>query len=90
MITPEELIDLCGITREELAAIAEHEHLPEVAAAALADYLMHLPRGPAMVRSMIRDDLRDAIRRGDKVRARELLLALNHFVTEHPECRDLG
>ena len=34
MITLEDCIGMCGLTEEEVLAIAEHEHLPEVAAAA--------------------------------------------------------
>ena len=32
MITLEDCIGMCGLTEEEVLAIAEHEHLPEVAA----------------------------------------------------------
>jgi hypothetical protein len=39
MITLEDCIGLCGLTEEEVLAIAEHEHLPEIAATALAQYL---------------------------------------------------
>lgn len=87
MISIQDCIDMCGLTREEIDAIAEHEHIPEIAAAALADYLMHLRRGPEQVREMIRDDIREAVNRGDARHARELLTALHHFLTEHPEGR---
>lgn len=40
MITLEDCIGLCGLTETEVLAIAEHEHLPEIAAAALAQYLL--------------------------------------------------
>ena len=36
MITLEDCVGLCGLTEEEVLAIAEHEHLPEIAATALA------------------------------------------------------
>jgi hypothetical protein len=39
-------------------AIAEHEHLPEIAATALADYLSHQAHGPEKIRDMIVDDIR--------------------------------
>ena len=42
MITLEDCIGLCGLTEEEVLAIAEHEHLPEIAATALAEYLLSL------------------------------------------------
>jgi hypothetical protein len=40
MITLEDCIGFCGLTEEEVLAIAEHEHLPEIAATALAQYLL--------------------------------------------------
>ncbi|GMG82351.1 hypothetical protein LNKW23_15640 [Paralimibaculum aggregatum] len=90
MLTLTECIEMCDLTREEVDAIAEHEHLPEVAAAALADYLMHLPDGPHQVRDMIRDDVRAALARGDHGHAAELVAALRHFVGEHPELRGMA
>jgi hypothetical protein len=36
MIKLEDCIGLCGLTEEEVLAIAEHEQLPEIAATALA------------------------------------------------------
>ncbi len=46
MINLEDILDMCPLTREEIAAVGEHEHVEGVAAAVLADYLMHLPKGP--------------------------------------------
>ena len=89
MIALEDCMAMCGLTQEEIDAIAEHEHIPEIAAAALADYLMHKQRGPAMVRDMIRDDIRHAIRVGNAQHARQLIHALNHFLKEHPEAAAL-
>ncbi len=34
MISIEDCIAMCGLTREEVDAIAEHEHIEEIAAAA--------------------------------------------------------
>jgi hypothetical protein len=39
-------------------AIAEHEHLPEIAATALAAYLLSQERGSEKVLDMIVDDVR--------------------------------
>jgi len=30
MITLEDCIEFCGLTKEEVLAIAEHEHVPEI------------------------------------------------------------
>jgi hypothetical protein len=86
MITPEEIIDMTDLTPDEIAAVAEHEHVSEIcAAAALADYLMHKLDGPQTIRRMIREDMRDALRAGNSAHARELYATLRHFVATHPE-----
>ncbi len=85
MISIEDIIGMTGLTREEVDAIAEHEHIPEVAAAALGDYLMHQDKGPDAIISMIRDDLRAAMARGDRAHAKELLMALKHFIRTNRE-----
>jgi DNA repair protein RadC len=85
MITLEDCIGLCGLTEEEVLAIAEHEHLPEVAATALAQYLLSHEHGSEKVRDMIIDDFRQAQRSGDKKHVLTLLHVLHHFLKTHPE-----
>lgn len=86
MITPEEVIDMTDLTAEEVAAVAEHEHLSEIcAAAALADWLMHQQDGARTIRRMIREDLRAALKAGKLAHAHELHATLRHFVATHPE-----
>ena len=88
MITLEDCIGLCGLTEEEVLAIAEHEHLPEIAATALAEYLLSLEHGSEKVRDMIVDDIRQAqLNRADKERVLTLLHVLHHFLRTHPEAR---
>ena len=58
MITLEDCISLCGLTEEQVLAIAEHEHLPEIAATALAQYLLHQQHGTEKIRDMIVDGKR--------------------------------
>ena len=85
MINLEDCIAMCGLNEAEVMAVAEHEHIPEVAAAALASYLLNQAHGREQIRDIIRDDIRNALRRGDQCHAVELLMALRHFLTEHPE-----
>jgi hypothetical protein len=86
MITLEDCIAFCGLTEEEVLALAEHEHVPEIVAAALASQLMKQRHGPEKVRTMIVEDIRAALQRGDKRHAQELFAALRHFLREHPDC----
>ena len=87
MITLEDCIGLCGLTEEQVLAIAEHEHLPEIAATALAQYMLNLEHGAEKIRDMIMDDIRTAQQRGDQPHILTLLHVLHHFLTTHPEAR---
>ena len=85
MITLEDCIGLCGLTEEEVLAIAEHEHLREIAATALAQYLLSLEHGSEKVRDMIVDDIRQAqLNGGDKEHVLTLLHVLHHFLSVCP------
>lgn len=84
VVTLEDCIAFCGLAEAEVLAIAEHEHIPEMAAAALAECLLADAHGPERIAAMIRDDIRAALARDDHRHARELLAALSHFLSEHP------
>jgi len=85
MITLEDCIAFCGLTEEEVLALAEHEHVPEMVATGLANQLMKQRHGPEKVRAIIVEDIRAALDRGDRRHAQELLAALRHFLGAHPD-----
>ena len=39
---------------------------------------------------MLRDDIRAALARNDRAHARELFMALRHFLSTHPEANGIG
>lgn len=86
MLSLEDCIALCGLTEEEVLAIAEHEHIPEIAAIELGNYLVRSLDGELCIKSMICDDIAAAVERGDRLRALTLKLVLRNFVVEHPRC----
>lgn len=88
MITLEDCYGMCGLDPEEVAAISEHEHLPEIEAAALASYLLHRAGGAREIRRMLIEDVRDALHHGNVGHACELLGAFRHFLQQHPEARE--
>ncbi len=90
MICLVDCIAMCGLNEEEVLAIAEHEHLPEIAAAALAQYLLNHAHGAETIRYMIIDDVRAAQARGDRAHVQMLLHVLHHFLKGHPEARPDG
>jgi hypothetical protein len=77
---------LCDLSEEEVLAIAEHEHIPELAAVELGNYLVHTPEGERCIKAMIRDDIEAAIGRGDHRHAAALRLVLRNFVLDHLRC----
>lgn len=85
MITLEDCLGLCGLSEQEVLAIAEHEHIPEIAATEMAEYLLLADHGPSRICAMIVDDIRESQRRGDGGHVRTLLHVLHHFLRRYPE-----
>lgn len=90
VITLQDCVALCGLSEAEVLAIAEHEHIPEIAAAAVGAYLLHQEHGVERIRDMLRDDIRAALARNDRAHARELFMALRQFLSTHPEANGIG
>lgn len=88
MLSLEDCIGLCGLSEEEVLAIAEHERIPEIAAAELGNYLVQTPEGEMRIKSIIRDDIAHARRRADRNHELALKLLLRDFVLQHPHCEE--
>lgn len=85
MLTYQECLELSELSADEIDAIAQHEHVPEIVAAELGNYLIHLADGTPRLRAIILDDIAEAQRCGDQQRALHLRLVLRHFVATHPD-----
>jgi hypothetical protein len=85
MLTWVDCLSLADLTAEEVRAIAEHEHIPEMAAVELGVWLCQDVNGVRHVKSMILEDLERAVERGDFAHAAKLKLALKHFCDTHPD-----
>lgn len=86
MISLEDCVELCGLTEDEVRAIAQHEHLPEIVAAELGNYLVSTPEGELCIKSMILDDIGNAAAAGNRARELALKLVLRRFIVQHPCC----
>ena len=84
-VTLKDCIALSELTDEEIDAIAEHEHIPEIVAAELGNYLIHTPDGVPVLRRMIVDDIAEARKKGDVKKLCRLMHVLRHFIETHPE-----
>lgn len=84
MLTIQDCIALSELTEEEILAITEHEHIPEMLAVELGNYLVRTEDGEVRVGRMIRDDIEHARRVGNYARAAKLRLCLKHYLERHP------
>ena len=78
-------LSLSDLTADEIRAIADHEHLSQMAALELGHWLVHRPDGTRVLKRLILEELEAAAARGDFKRAAELRLTIRHFCDTHPE-----
>lgn len=88
MISHEDCLAMCGLSEREVAAIAEHECVPEITAAALANYLLHTVEGEKVIRQMLVEDIREALDENRVGHATELFVTLRRFLNYHPRAAE--
>jgi len=84
MLTYEDCVGMCDLTPEEIAAIAAHEHVPEIYAAELAQLLAGSSDGARTIERYLREDMTHALARGDRARHERLARVLATFRAAHP------
>ncbi|MDR2837647.1 MAG: hypothetical protein LBV49_03625 [Azonexus sp.] len=84
MLSLQDVIDYCDLDRGEIAAIAEHEHVPLAIAAELSDMLLSTPEGVSRLHSMIIENMQQALASGDYDRLRHLAETYQHLQRCHP------
>ncbi|HRE16368.1 MAG TPA: hypothetical protein PLW86_04765 [Rhodocyclaceae bacterium] len=84
MLSMDDLLDYCELDRDEIAAVAEHEHLPLAVAAELSENLVDTPEGVAQLHQMVLDNIQHAKETGNKQHVRELARAYLHLQKTHP------
>ncbi len=90
MLTFEDCVAYCQLNEEEIAAISEHEHIPEMVAVELGEYLVNTDDGERRISRMIFEDIENHDKRGDYKGANRLRLILKHFVVTHPKAQESG
>ena len=89
MLTFEDCLALCNLTEEEIAAIAEHEHIPEITAIEYGDYLIKTPNGERHIKRMIVEDIERCKAHGNLKHAKALEKVLEQFVLHHPKLKSM-
>jgi hypothetical protein len=88
MLTWTDCLSLSELTADEIRAIAEHQHLSQMAALELGTWLVRQPDGCTYLKRMILDDIAAARARGDASHAARLKLVMKQFCATHPENPD--
>ncbi len=83
MLSLTDCLDLCDLRKEEIDAIAEHEHIPVIVAAELGCELVKTPSGVSVVESMMLDNISHAREHGHFQHAAELTSIYQRFHNEH-------
>ena len=84
MLSIQDLLDYCDLDRGEIAAIAEHEHLPLALAAELSEVLLCSPAGVCRLHSMILENMEHAMATGHYAHAQALADTYQHLQRTHP------
>ncbi|HTY04463.1 MAG TPA: hypothetical protein VMC81_12125 [Rhodocyclaceae bacterium] len=84
MVSLNECIGMCGLHEDEVALVAEHEHLPLVVAAELAQTLLQTPSGLHRLHDIFHDCMATQAARRDSARQRELARIYAAFRERHP------
>jgi len=89
MLSLGDCIAMSGLTEEEVAIVAEHEHLPMMVAAELGYTLLKTPKGVFTLRRYIAEVLEQAKLAGNRDKAKHIDCVLTRFNAAHPPRRVL-
>ena len=83
MLTIRDCIDMCQLTEDGIAAVAEHEHVPDIIALEMGNYLCVTAEGERRISRMIVEDIEAARAHGNLAHAAKLRRVLQHFLERH-------
>lgn len=83
MLTLQDCIAFSGLTPEQLEAVADYKHLPDVVAAEWAEGALETPRGCKEVEAMLLLEIEAACAHGDQVCAARYRHGLEEFLKAH-------
>jgi hypothetical protein len=89
MLSLHDCIAMSGLTEDEIAIVAEHEHLSLIVAAELGSTLLESPKGVFTLRGYIVDVLAQAKLSGQREKAKRVDGVLTRFNANHPVPRVL-
>ncbi len=84
MLTYEECVGFTDFCEEDVAFLAEHEHMPEMVACELATCLQTTPEGLRTLRRFMEEDLVLATRKHKRERVAVIGRVISRFDQQHP------
>ena len=84
MLSIQDVLDYCDLDHGEIAAVAEHEHIPMTVAAELGETLLGTPEGVVRLHSMIVENMEHALESGHYRHVQELGETYQHLLRTHP------
>jgi len=84
MLSIRDCLDYCDLTDDEVALIAEHECIPDAAAAQVVCGLVQTPEGVLMLTNFMLDLVERANERGDDAKAAKAKSVCARFMADHP------
>lgn len=84
MLSIRDCLDYCDVTDDEVALIAEHEDIPDVAAAQVVCGLVQTPEGVMVLTQFMVELIERANARGDVEKARRASKVCERFMADHP------
>jgi hypothetical protein len=89
MISLDECVAMSGLEEDEVAIVAEHEHVPLMIAAELVQTLLETPKGLYRLHVIFQDRLAELAAGRDRTKERELARLYAQFRARHPAPRIL-
>ncbi|MDT3669751.1 MAG: hypothetical protein ROZ37_05375 [Aromatoleum sp.] len=84
MLSIRDCLDYCDLTDDEIALFAEHEGIPDAAAAQVVCGMVQTPEGVLMLTNYMQDLVARATERGETDRAERAKSACARFMADHP------
>lgn len=84
MLSIRDCLDYCDLTDDEVGLIAEHEGIPDGAAAQIVCGMVQTPEGVLVLTNYMKDVIDRATERGELDRARRAKDICARFMADHP------
>jgi len=84
MLSIRDCLDYCDLTDDDVAVLAEHHDIPDVAAAQIACGLVQTREGTLLLTQFMHDLIDEAEESGDRAKAKHVRDVFNRFTASHP------